>query len=497
MEVCPFIAYIISLFSFLFKKKSNDTIIRKEFVSKTYFELIYNSELRSTNYNETIEIFNKLLSENTELTQPEIKLCKDRVSRNIEREKELFKRDKPFKCRYCKLTRYSMRYCENCIIQYLKSLLGTWKSGSDVIDEFIRECQSKSALPLHIMEWIPFDQFEDIKYLSHGGFAKLYTATWKRGAILDWNEKKQKFVYQGSQKVVLKSLNNSNQPTKVFFDEAKALVNVRSGDIVNAYGVTKFPEDGNYAIVMNFFGDGSLRDYLKKNYETLNLKDKVFAIWRICFALSDIHAQDLIHCDLHSGNILLYTNRCLISDLGLCGPMDDKHVNEVYGIVPYMAPEIFLTGKYSKATDIYSFGTLMWEIFAGNSPFSDIPHDLTLISRIISGERPPMLFVIPDEFQILIKRCWDEDPLKRPTIGEILDDIKLQYKQILENEELSIEYDNKKKTYLPSRQTENQVNYSSRIFIANKVDNNHNILEEFDDENVDWDIELTNKTNDI
>ncbi|CAG8555841.1 5060_t:CDS:2 [Rhizophagus irregularis] len=54
-----------------------------------------------------------------------------------------------------------------------------------------------------------------------------------------------------------------------------ALVNVRSGDIVNAYGITKFPQDGNYAIVMNYFGEGNLRSYLEKNHETMSLKEKV------------------------------------------------------------------------------------------------------------------------------------------------------------------------------------------------------------------------------
>ncbi|GBC02945.1 hypothetical protein RclHR1_00490031 [Rhizophagus clarus] len=484
MDVFSFVEYIISFFSSFFKEKSND----KEVVSKIYFELIYYSELHSSNYKETIEIFNKLLSENTVLSRPEKELLRDRVSRNIEREKELFKRGEPFECNYCKLTRYSMRYCENCIIQHLKSQFGTWTSGSETIDKFIRDCQSKSALPLHIIEWIPFDQFEDLTYLTDGGFAKIYTAKWKRGAILDWNESKQKFVYQGSHKVVLKSLNDSNKPTKEFFDEATALVNVRSGDIVNAYGITKFPQNGNYALVMNYFGEGCLRSYLEKNNETMGLKDKVFAIWRICFALSDIHAQDLVHYDLHSGNILLYTNRCLITDLGFCGPVDDENVRKLYGVVPYMAPELFQGQKYTKASDVYSVGMLMWEIFAGYPPFNDIPHDVKTISRIVFGLRPTMLSEIPNDIQSLIKRCWDGEPSKRPTIEEVLDVIKEQYRQILENEELSIAYDNGKKTYSGSRivnKPTNQTYYTSRILSYSAKE--YAIPEDFNDEDVDWD----------
>ncbi|CAG8820981.1 14694_t:CDS:2, partial [Cetraspora pellucida] len=201
---------------------------RKSFVSQTYFNLIYYSELYSSNYEDRIEIYNKLLSENSDLTPKEKESCQDRASRNTEREKELYKRGKSMECSYCNLTRYSTRYCENCIIRYLKSFFGTWTSGCDIIDRFICECQSSSGLPLHIMEWISFDQFKDIKPFAKGGFATIYTATWKRGSILDFNESEQKFVYQGPQKVVLKSLNNSTEPTEEFFEEANRFIQIRS-----------------------------------------------------------------------------------------------------------------------------------------------------------------------------------------------------------------------------------------------------------------------------
>ncbi|CAG8750650.1 17459_t:CDS:2, partial [Dentiscutata erythropus] len=86
-----------------------------------------------------------------------------------------------------------------------------------------------------------------------------------------------------SQKVVLKSLNNSNENMEKFFEEAKRFIQIRSGDIVNAYGITKIKtsENDNFAIVMNYFADGNLRDYIKKNHSTLTLQDRVFAIWQL------------------------------------------------------------------------------------------------------------------------------------------------------------------------------------------------------------------------
>ncbi len=68
-------------------------------------------------------------------------------------------------------------------------------------------------------EWIPFDQFISVEKLTEGGFGSIYTATWIRGHLCDYDENEKEFSYLGSALVVLKSLNNSNNPGKAFFDE--------------------------------------------------------------------------------------------------------------------------------------------------------------------------------------------------------------------------------------------------------------------------------------
>ncbi len=74
-----------------------------------------------------------------------------------------------------------------------------------------------------------------------------------------------------------------------------------------------------------------------------------------------MHKCNLIHGDFHSGNLLLWNQKLMyISDLGLSKPADKpSETNEIYGVLPYIAPE-FLHGKlYTKAADIYSFGIIM------------------------------------------------------------------------------------------------------------------------------------------
>src|SRR5438874_13503085 len=103
--------------------------------------------------------------------------------------------------------------------------------------------------------------------------------------------------------------------------------------IVQCCGITKFPENNNYAMVLNSKPEGNLRDHLQKNHSKLTLKDRITILSYLCESLYDIHEKDLIHCDLHSGNILIEGNSCYITDLGLCGPVDEK--SSIYGIVSY------------------------------------------------------------------------------------------------------------------------------------------------------------------
>src|SRR5438045_3480821 len=102
--------------------------------------------------------------------------------------------------------------------------------------------------------------------------------------------------------------------------------------IIPCYGITKFPENNNYAIVLGYYREGNLRDYLQKNYPKLTLKNKISIFNNLCTSLRRIHEKDLIHCDLHSGNILIQGGVCRITDLGLCGPVDDKSSGKIYGI---------------------------------------------------------------------------------------------------------------------------------------------------------------------
>ncbi|RIA92690.1 kinase-like domain-containing protein, partial [Glomus cerebriforme] len=89
------------------------------------------------------------------------------------------------------------------------------------------------------------------------------------------------------------------------------------------------------------------------------------------------------------------------------------------GVIPYLAPEIFESGKYSTASDAYSMGMIMWEITTGCKPFANVAHDIKLIYEIFDGERPKITEDTPECFAKFMKKCWETDPKKRPSIVEI------------------------------------------------------------------------------
>ena len=94
---------------------------------------------------------------------------------------------------------------------------------------------------------------------------------------------------------------------------------------------------------------------------------------------------------MHSGNIFSYTFwRSTIGDLGLCQQVVDKkdNPNKIFGVIPYLAPEVLSKKSYTKESDIYSFGMIMWEFTTGKKPFHDRSHNHCLVKDTLKGERP-------------------------------------------------------------------------------------------------------------
>ena len=173
-------------------------------------------------------------------------------------------------------------------------------------------------------------------------------------------------------------------------------------------------------MVLIYCEGGDLRNYLNQS-ENYNYISKVKTLSQIAKGLLDIHNAEKVHRDFHSGNILLKISDSitLISDLGLCQPANNERKKGVYGILPYVAPEVLRGSQYTKAADIYSFGIIMNELMSEEIPYHDIPHDQILTFGICKGLRPKISEDTPKLLADLIMKCWDAKVESRPTAKEL------------------------------------------------------------------------------
>src|SRR5437868_5206636 len=172
----------------------------------------------------------------------------------------------------------------------------------------------------------------------------------------------------------------------------------------------------------------------------LNVLFKLSLLNHIINGLVNIHQKQMVHRDFHTGNILFTENRfhlSCISDMGLCRKVDDDDKDEIkiYGVMPYVAPEVLKGKPYTQAADIYSFGMIMYFTATERQPFADHAHDEILALQICNGIRPEINELeAPKCYIDLMKRCWDSIPENRPNAIEIKKSILLFCNSTLNDE---------------------------------------------------------------
>src|SRR5947207_2309738 len=105
--------------------------------------------------------------------------------------------------------------------------------------------------------------------------------------------------------------------------------------------------------------------------------------------------------------------------MGLCGEVGIVDETQIYGVMPYVASEVFSGEPYTQAADIYSFGIIMYFVATGKQPFSNCDHDHNLILDICNGIRPEInKLEAPECYIDLMKMCWDSNPTDRPNLSK-------------------------------------------------------------------------------
>ncbi|EXX57008.1 Cdc15p [Rhizophagus irregularis DAOM 197198w] len=329
-------------------------------------------------------------------------------------------------CKDCKQPNTCYDWCQCKFQQNFKN----WTSGNNKVDKLIQKAQLNAKTRYEILEWIEYDRFENVEYLAKGGFGTIYKAIWKDGYIIKWdfeNNQWGKSKYWGGKHenfpVALKCLHNSQDITSEFLKEIESYTVVNTYPVAQCFGITKDPVSNNFMIVMAYAKDGSLRQYLNNRFNSITWENKLDTLRGIAEGLYSIHKNGLVHRDFHCGNMLKDSKYTYITDLGLCRPANVKssqdECKKVYGVLPYVAPEVLRGKEYTQESDIYALGIIAYEVCTGLPPYHDIAHDKILAISICQGLRPKSNYKIPQLILDIIKQCWDADPLKRPKDNEL------------------------------------------------------------------------------
>ena len=106
-------------------------------------------------------------------------------------------------------------------------------------------------------------------------------------------------------------------------------------------------------LVLEYAENGDLRHYLRGQFAELTWTRRLMMLNSLAKNLLDIHNAGFTHYDLHPGNVLIISEiEPVISDFGLARHISDSLVQKVYGVMPYVAPEIY-NSKYIEKLQIF------------------------------------------------------------------------------------------------------------------------------------------------
>src|SRR5688572_23891098 len=116
------------------------------------------------------------------------------LTKGYDRNKILFNEGTKRICENCNKECLATLYCEYCVRNYLKANFKSWTSENNDIDNLIQKCQMETSRPNVVIEWIPYNNLQNIKYLTKGGCSEIYTAHWIGGRYDEWDSKQQQLT---------------------------------------------------------------------------------------------------------------------------------------------------------------------------------------------------------------------------------------------------------------------------------------------------------------
>jgi eukaryotic-like serine/threonine-protein kinase len=275
-------------------------------------------------------------------------------------------------------------------------------------------------------------QYEVLEVLGKGGFGIVFRA---------FDEKLQRVV---AVKVMAPQIATLSPVRKLFLREARSSAAVRHDNVVHVYEVGEQPLP---YLVMEFVPGETLQQKLDRS-GPLGVPVVLRIGRQIAEGLAAAHASDLIHRDIKPGNILLEggSQKVKITDFGLARAADDASISQsgvVAGTPMFMAPEQALGHAIDQRADLFSFGSVLYQMVSGRPPFR-APFALAVLKRVAEEPPRPIPEIIPETPQWLcdiISKLHAKNPDERyqsaREVGDVLADRERQYSTQNKSENIS------------------------------------------------------------
>jgi serine/threonine protein kinase len=193
--------------------------------------------------------------------------------------------------------------------------------------------------------------------------------------------------------------------------------------VVQIHGAAWLADGTELAAVVEFCENGALADALYgPKRRVWALSDLLRVAHETACAVRHLHTHGMVHRDIAARNVLLARGDVVkVGDFGLARELSDDGgasfgSSSFAGSVRHMAPEQFAESRvFSFASDMFSFGVLLWEIFVQECPWVGVSVYL-LAQQVVDGRRMTIPPTVPREISALMEQCWLADPGARPTV---------------------------------------------------------------------------------
>ncbi|XP_060137921.1 ephrin type-B receptor 4 [Zootoca vivipara] len=231
--------------------------------------------------------------------------------------------------------------------------------------------------------------------------------------------------------VAIKTLKGgyTEKQRREFLSEASIMGQFEHPNIIRLDGV--ITSSVPVMIVTEFMENGALDSFLRLNDGQFTPIQLVGMLRGIASGMRYLSDMSYVHRDLAARNILVNSNLvCKVSDFGLSRFLEENSSDPTYtsslgGKIPirWTAPEAIAFRKFTSASDVWSYGIVMWEVMSfGERPYWDMSNQ-DVINAIEQDYRLPPPTDCPTSLHQLMLDCWQKDRNTRPRFAQIVNSL--------------------------------------------------------------------------